>query len=85
MIPTCINMAHHSCSHLHYIDLCAHNVIPSSNLLFLWLLGNYDVIYDESYDETYDETYGVICEVIMRKFRASMEPFYDLKISIYVE
>jgi hypothetical protein len=23
----------------------------------------------------YDETYGVIYEVIMRKFRASMEPF----------
>ena len=29
----------------------------------------------------YDVTYGVI----MRKFRASMEPFRDLKISEYVE
>ena len=29
----------------------------------------------------YDETYGVIYEVIMRKFRASMEPFWDLKFS----
>ena len=33
----------------------------------------------------YDETYGVIYEVIMRKFRASMEPFWDLKIGKYVE
>ena len=33
----------------------------------------------------YDETYGVIYEVIMRKFRASMEPFRDLKFSEYVE
>ena len=44
---------------------------------FLRLLGNYDVIYDE--------TYSVIDEVIMRKFRASMEPSCDLKISKYVE
>ena len=29
----------------------------------------------------YDETYGVIYEIIMRKFRASMEPFWDLKFS----
>ena len=29
----------------------------------------------------YDETYGVIYEVIMRKFRASMEPFWDSKFS----
>ena len=29
----------------------------------------------------YDETYGVISEVIMRKFRASMEPFWDLNFS----
>ena len=28
----------------------------------------------------YDEIYGVIYEVIMRKFRASIEPFGDLKI-----
>ena len=33
----------------------------------------------------YDETYGVIYEVIARKFRASLEPFWDLKISKYVE
>ena len=34
----------------------------------------------------YDETYGVIYEVIARKFRAFMEPFWDLKISIlYVD
>ena len=34
----------------------------------------------------YDETYGIIYEVIMRKFRASMEPlFWDLKFSEYVE
>ena len=49
-------------------------------IYFLRLLGNYDVIYDESYDETY----SVIDEVITRKFRASMEPFCDLKISKYV-
>ena len=41
------------------------------------LLGNYDVIYDE--------TYSVIDEVITRKFRASMEPFCDLKFSKNVE
>ena len=29
----------------------------------------------------YDEAYGVIYEVIMRKFRALMEPFWDLKFS----
>ena len=33
------------------------------------LLGNYVVIYDKTYDETY--------EVIVRKLRASMEPFCD--------
>ena len=33
----------------------------------------------------YDETYGVIYEVIARKLRASLEPFWDLKISKYVE
>ena len=33
----------------------------------------------------WDETYSVISEVIMRKFRASMEPFCDLEISKYVE
>ena len=56
---------------------------PVAIFTFLWLLGNYDVIYEE----TYDETYGVIYEVIMRKFRASisMEPFCNLKISKYVE
>ena len=32
----------------------------------------------------YDET-SVIFEEIARKFRASMEPFWDLKIGIYVE
>ena len=37
--------------------------IPSSHLLFC------------GYELIYDETYGVIYEVIMRKFRASMEPF----------
>ena len=36
-------------------------------IYFLQLLGNDDVIY----------------EVITRKFRASVEPFWDLKISIY--
>ena len=53
--------------------------IPSSNLLFcgLWC--------DEIYDEIYDETYGVIYEIVMRKFRASMEPFCDLEISKHVE
>ena len=30
----------------------------------------------------YDETYGVIYEVIARKVRAFMEPFWDLKIGI---
>ena len=44
---------------------CAY-YIPSSNLLFLRLLGNYDIIYDEIYDEISDETYGVIDEVITR-------------------
>jgi hypothetical protein len=29
--------------------------------------------------------YEIIYEVIMRKFRASMEPFRDLKIGKYVE
>ena len=33
----------------------------------------------------YDETYGAIYKVIMRKFRASIEPFWDLKIGEYVE
>ena len=33
----------------------------------------------------YDETYGVIYEVIMRKSRGSMEPFWDLKIGKYVD
>ena len=33
----------------------------------------------------YDETYGVIYEVITRKLRASLEPFWGLKISKYVE
>ena len=33
----------------------------------------------------YDETYGVIYEVIARKLGASLEPFWDLKISKYVE
>ena len=56
--------------------------IPSSNLLFC---GYYDAIYHETYDEIYDETYGVIFKVIMRKFRAVMEPLYDLKIGKYVE
>ena len=37
------------------------------------------------YDETYGVIYGVIYEVIMRKFRASMEPFCDSKFSEYVE
>ena len=36
----------------------------------------------------YDETYGVISyviyEVIMRKFSASMEPFWILKIIMYM-
>ena len=40
---------------------------PGTNLLFLQLLGNDDVIY----------------EVNMRKVRASMEPFWDLKIERY--
>ena len=51
--------------------------MPSNNLLFLWLWGNYSVMYDE--------TYAVIYEVIARKFRVFMEPFWDLKIGIYVE
>ena len=34
-----------------------------------------------NYDETYGVIYEVIYEVIMRKFRASMEPFWDLKFS----
>ena len=33
----------------------------------------------------YDETYGVIYEEIASKLRASLEPFWDLKISKYVE
>ena len=56
-------------------------IIYITSPVVMWLLGNYDVIYDE----TYDETYGVIYEVIMRKFRASMEPFCNLKISKYVQ
>ena len=32
----------------------------------------------------YDETYGVIYGVIMRKFRVSMEPFWDLKFVEYL-
>ena len=43
--------------------------VLSSNLLFLSLLGNFGVIY----------------EVIMQKFRASIEPFLDLKFCEYVE
>ena len=34
-----------------------------------------------NYDETYDIISQIIYEVIMRKFRASMEPFWDLKFS----
>ena len=34
-----------------------------------------------NYDEIYGVIYEVIFEVIMRKFRASMEPFWDLKFS----
>jgi hypothetical protein len=49
--------------------------IPNSNLLFCgYEVCNFDVIYDE--------IYGVIYEVIMRKFRASTEPFWELKISV---
>ena len=44
-----------------------------------------DETYDKIYDEIYDESYGVIYEVIVGKFRASVEPFWDLKISEYVE
>ena len=33
----------------------------------------------------YDETYGVIYEVIMKTSRASLELFWDLKVSKYVE
>ena len=33
----------------------------------------------------YDETYGIIYEVFKRKFGASKEPFWYLKISKYVE
>ena len=43
-----------------------------SLVYFLRLWGNYVVIYDENYD--------IIYEVIMRKFRGSTEPFWDLKI-----
>ena len=68
------------CTNNNIINIIIYYYIPSS-ITFLWLLGNYDVIYDE----TYDETYGVIYEVITRKFRASMEPFCHLKISKYVE
>jgi hypothetical protein len=39
--------------------------IPGSNLLFC----GYEIIV------IHDETYSIIDEVIMRKFRASMEPF----------
>ena len=46
--------------------------LPSSNLLFC---GNHSVMYDE--------TYGVIYEIIARKLGASLEPFWDLKISKY--
>ena len=38
-----------------------------------------------NYDETYGVIYEVIYEVIMRKFRASTEPFWDLKFSENVE
>ena len=31
------------------------------------------------------KTYGVVYEVIMRKFRVSLEPFWDSKINKYVE
>ena len=34
-----------------------------------------------NYDETYSVIYEVIYKVIMRKFRVSMEPFWDLKFS----
>ena len=32
----------------------------------------------------YDESYGVIHEIILRKFRALMEPFCESKFSKYV-
>ena len=50
-----------------------YHYVLSNNLFFVVICVNYD------------ETYGVIYEVIMRKFRASMEPFCDSKFSEYVE
>ena len=47
------------------------NYILSIN--FQWFLDNYGLTYGEINDATY--------EVIMRKSRASLEPFWDLKIS----
>ena len=57
------------CTPWHRIILSLLLIIsPVAIYFFLWLWGNYGV------------TYCVIYEVITRKFRASMEPFWDLKI-----
>ena len=45
----------------------------------------FSVVMNGNYSVMYDETYGVIYAIIARKLRASLEPFWDLKISKYVE
>ena len=47
--------------------------MPSSNLLFLWLLGNGD------------ETYAVIFEVIQDNSGASLEPLWVVKVARNIE
>ena len=63
------------------INLCTtNNYVLGDNLLFCgyWVTMS-------NYDETYGVIYEVIYDVIMRNFRASMEPFCDSKFSEYVE
>ena len=71
VIPLCLDVV--------YMLMTRYIIITSLVAIY------FSVVISVIYDETYDEIYSVIYEVIMRKFRASMEPFYDLKISKYVE
>ena len=49
------NVQFTSCVHVPHCIIISPVVI----YFFLWLLGNYVVIYDEIYDKIYDETQGL--------------------------
>ena len=49
--------------------------LPQKQFTFLQLWANYDVICGD--------IYGVVDEIITRKFKASLEPFWDLKIHLF--